>query len=245
MLPQKSGYLFLMDSIPADPELLTRKALRIFRYAGAILCDEKAWNPVLFRIPASCKLVDIGAIGKAGWVRAAVLDLLQLHANVVLVGGFDCPGVDLLELVEFAIGNGIPYEYVQGVSGIQALTAAWGIPLTRRGLCESFVFLPGDAPHNDLRLAAQSTATVIIDGMAHTLPDVIEVFITSRGKTEPAGYTAMSPTRKDRLVPGTLDSLKRHCTNQTGRWLSIVIGKVVKESFVGNLPLEPRLQLPI
>ncbi len=68
--------------------------------------------------------------------------------------------------MEYAQRHHIPCTVVPGVSSCVAVPAAQGIPVTRRGVSESFWVITGTTRlgelSDDLRLAAQSKATVVV-----------------------------------------------------------------------------------
>src|SRR5690606_13985025 len=90
------------------------------------------------------------------------------------------------EELEYAQRRGIQVEVIPGLSSSLAAPASVGIPLTKRGINESFWVSTGTCTSgqasDDLLLAAQSGATVVIlMGMAN-LNAIVTTFCNVRGK---------------------------------------------------------------
>ena len=91
------------------------------------------------------------------------------------------------EEVTYAHHFGIEMEVIPGISSCISLAGLQGIPVTRRGVSESFWVLTGTTRHGslseDVRLASRSTATVIILMGMRKLRQIAALFAEA-GRTE-------------------------------------------------------------
>ena len=107
------------------------------------------------------------------------------------------------------------------------------IPLTTRGVNESFWVVTGTTVDqqvsNDMYLAAQSTASVIVLMGMKRLAQIVELFRRHRGGDEPIGIIQNGTKENQKEVFGCLDDIERKAT---GAGLSspaiIIIGEVVE-----------------
>jgi uroporphyrin-III C-methyltransferase len=97
---------------------------------------------------------------------------------------------------------------VPGISSALAVPASQNIPLTCRGINESFWVVTGTNRHgelsNDIRLAARSSATVVILMAMSKLASVCDIFI-EQGKRDMPAAIIQNGTRPDaKMVRGTI-----------------------------------------
>jgi len=235
--------LTLVGAGPGDPDLITIKGMRAIQQARVILYDALASEALLRFAPRDCKLVNVGKRkGKASAIQEHIHALILYHTSagipvVRLKGGDPFVFGRGHEEWEFAAQRGIEVEYIPGISSAVAAPASAGIPLTKRGVNESFWVITGTLASGalaaDLKLAAQSTATVIVlMGMAH-LKEITEVFQQHRPATEPVAIV-QNATRKDcKWVRGNVSDIgKRAAAQGMESPAVIVIGKVVEESLL-------------
>lgn len=124
---------------------------------------------------------------------------------------------------------------VSGITSSIAVPANVGIPLTQRGTSESFWVITGTTTQKklseDVRLAAQSTATVVIlMGMAK-LAEIVRVFSHYGKENIPVGIIQNGTTENEKSGFGTIKNIEsvvaeKHLTAPA----IIVIGEVVRES---------------
>lgn len=148
------GKVSIAGAGPGDPELLTVKALRLIREAGAIVHDALISAEIKALFPAGARLHDVGKRGGSAAsarqedINALLAELAREGLDVLrLKGGdpfiFGRGGEEALYLR----AQGIPFEIVPGLSAANGAAAAAGIPLTHRGLSGSVTFLNGFAPY--------------------------------------------------------------------------------------------------
>ncbi|MBC3784713.1 uroporphyrinogen-III C-methyltransferase [Spirosoma utsteinense] len=164
--------LTLVGAGPGDGELITLKGIRALRQADVVLYDDLANHTLLDFAPEAASTIYVGKrAGKASFTQQEINELIvrcaQEYGHVVRLKGGD-PYVfgRGFEEQEYARQYGIQCEVVSGVSSCIAVPASQGIPVTSRGVSESFWVITGTTRKgelsDDLRLAVQSKATVIV-----------------------------------------------------------------------------------
>jgi uroporphyrin-III C-methyltransferase len=229
----------LVGAGPGDPELISLKGKRAIERAAVILYDALAAEKLLEWAPSGCKKINVGKRkGRHAFTQDEINQLIVFHAcrygTVVRLKGGD-PFVFGRghEEAEYARRRGIPVEVIPGISSCLAAPSAAGIPVTLRGVSESFWVVTGTLSNGsistDIALAAQSTATVVILMGMHNLPEICEQFIKHRGAHEPAAVIQHATTTNQRSLHcplGELDAEVRH--QGLGAPAVIVIGAVAR-----------------
>lgn len=164
--------LTLVGAGPGDGELITLKGIRALKQADVVLYDDLANASLLDFAPAHALKTYVGKrAGKLSFSQEAINTLIvrlaQEHGHVVRLKGGD-PYVfgRGFEEADYARQYGIHCQVVPGVSSCIAVPASQGIPVTSRGVSESFWVITGTTRDgelsDDLRLAVQSKATVVV-----------------------------------------------------------------------------------
>lgn len=164
--------LTLVGAGPGDSELITLKGMRALQTADVVLYDELANAAFLEFTPAHALKMYVGKkVGNPSFsqdeINGLIVRLARKRGHVVRLKGGD-PFVFGRghEEMEYAQDHGVTCEMVPGISSSIAVPASLDIPVTRRGVSESFWVITGTTQNgelsDDLRLAAQSRATVIV-----------------------------------------------------------------------------------
>jgi len=136
------------------------------------------------------------------------------------------------EEIDAALEAGMEVQIIPGISSALAVPASEMIPLTCRGVNESFWVVTGTtrngALSSDIRLAAQSTATVIILMAMSKLEEIKEIF-SQHGKSEtPVAIIQNGTTPDSKMVIGKIhDICFRAQHAELNNPAIIVIGEVV------------------
>lgn len=149
-----TGTVYLVGAGPGDPELLTRKALRLLQAADAIVHDYLVAPEILALASPRAERVFVGKKG-GGFccpqrdIESTLIRLAREGKNVVrLKGGdpfiFGRGGEEAEALVE----AGIRFEIVPGVTSALAASAYAGVPLTHRAHASAVVFITGHEDPN-------------------------------------------------------------------------------------------------
>jgi uroporphyrin-III C-methyltransferase len=164
--------LTLVGAGPGDGELITLKGIRALQQADVVLYDDLANASLLDFAPKNALKTYVGKrVGKPSFtqeeINTLIVRLAQEHGHVVRLKGGD-PYVfgRGYEEYEYARQYGIRCEVIPGVSSSIAVPASQGIPVTSRGVSESFWVITGTTRNgelsDDLLLAVQSKATVVV-----------------------------------------------------------------------------------
>jgi uroporphyrin-III C-methyltransferase len=158
--------LSLVGAGPGDPDLITMKAVKVLASADVVLYDALVDESLLDYAPASALKLFVGK--KKGVcqfpqeeIHRLIIQYCTSHGHVVRLKGGDpfIFGRGHEELL-VAKQHGIPVCIVPGVSSSIAVPALQEIPLTRRGINDSFWVLTGTTRDHqlsrDIYHAAQS-----------------------------------------------------------------------------------------
>jgi uroporphyrin-III C-methyltransferase len=230
--------LVLIGAGPGHPDLITIKAIKALHIADVVLYDALANEKLLeYAIKASEKIF----VGKRYGCHALsqqeinylIIEYGASYNNIVRLKGGD-PFVfgRAQEEIDVAIEAGMEVEVVPGISSALAVPASEMIPLTSRGINESFWVVTGTTKNGeiskDIFLAAQSTATIIILMAMSKLETITEIF-THYGKSEtPVAIIQNGTTPEAKMVTGKIkDIFFRAQHAELNNPAIIVIGEVV------------------
>lgn len=153
--PLRRGFVSLVGAGPGDPDLLTLRGLRALQAADVILTDALVDPRFAALFPAIAEVIFVGKrCGDHALAQEAINALLVARASeghrvVRLKGGdpyvYGRGGEEALALRE----AGIPFEVIPGVSALNGVSAAAGIPLTHRGLSKEVRILEGHTPRSE------------------------------------------------------------------------------------------------
>lgn len=234
----KKGKVTLVGAGPGDPELITLKGIKAIQSADAILYDALIGEEILdFARPGS-ELIYVGKrCGQHSLKQPDINALLAQTArrvnNVVRLKGGDpfIFGRGHEELV-FLKNLGIQVSIIPGISSATSLPLLQEIPLTKRRIAESFWVLTGTTKSHelsaDIRLAAQTTATLVILMGMRKMKEICET-LSSLGKSSiPVMVISSGSTENEKIAIGTVqDIVSRVEEQEIGAPGIIVIGKVV------------------
>jgi uroporphyrin-III C-methyltransferase len=235
----KTSLISLVGAGPGDPELITLKAINTLKRADVILYDALASKTLL-------EYAKPGAITKFVGKRYGCHALSQQEINhltieyalshghlVRLKGGDPFVFGRAQEEIDAAREAGIPVEVIPGISSALAVPASQMIPLTCRGINESFWVTTGTTKtgeiSSDIKLAAQSSATVIILMAMSKLEAIMEIFAMQGKQQTPVAIIQDGTTEKEKCIIGTVKDIyfKAEYHNITNPAI-IMVGDVVK-----------------
>ena len=229
----------LIGAGPGDPELLTLKAVHALQQAKVVLYDALVNPDLLQHCPPTCEFVYVGKKpGIHQYQQIIINDMLVDYAfkygtAVRLKGGDPFVFGRGYEEAEHARRHGIHVKIIPGISSALAVPTLNDIPLTSRGVSQSFWVVTGTtanlSPSSDLALAAQSQATVVILMGMHNLHRIIPLFQKGRGEHTAVGIIQHGSTPLEKAVFGELHSIERQIREkQLSSPAIIVIGEVVR-----------------
>jgi len=228
----------LVGAGPGDPELLTIKGKKAIRSADVILYDSLV-NPALLTLNPHAEKLYVGkrkgqhSLSQRD-INALIVDLALTNRHVVRLKGGD-PMVfgRAMEEIEAARQHGIPITVVPGVSSYSGMAAYHQLPLTQRGVSQSFWIVTGTTEagtiSHDMALAAQSSATVIVFMGLGQLAGIVDLF----SRHQPADYPIsiiQNATRPDvRTLTGQLDNIVAlQAIAQLGSPALVVLGQAAR-----------------
>jgi uroporphyrin-III C-methyltransferase len=233
----------LVGAGPGDPDLLTLKGVRALVEANVVLYDALANEEIMNHAPKTALRIFVGKRKGAhsynqDQINQLIVDNALTYGHVVRLKGGD-PFIfgRGSEEIEFVESFGIPTFVVPGISSAIAVPVYQGISLTKRGVSESFWVITGTTSDrnlsNDIALAAQSSATVVILMGMSKLGQIVSLFQgQSKGET-PIAIIQNGTTPTEKIGVGTINTIQVVVEeNQLSNPAIIVIGEVVQESHI-------------
>jgi len=210
--------LTLIGAGPGDPDLITLKGIKALQKAKVVLYDSLAHPALLEYCPADCVKVLVGKrFGKTSCGQDEINNLIVEYANqygevIRLKGGDSFIFGRGYEEIIFAAQHGIESEIIPGISSSYAVPALAGIPLTSRGLSESFWVITGTtkshALSKDVALAAQSTATVVVLMGLHKLDEIVGIYAGIGKIDEPIAIIQNGTLENQKVVSGRISNIQ-------------------------------------
>jgi uroporphyrin-III C-methyltransferase len=173
--------VYLVGAGPGDPELITVRGLELVRRCDVLVHDRLVAPQLVDEAPAEALRVSREPLD-----QTAINDLLVAYGRrglevVRLKGGdpfvFGRGGEEALALAE----AGVRFEVIPGVSSLQAVPAASGIPITHRGLASQMTVFSGHDPELDYDALATAPGTLVAF-MALSNLETIAYGLIARGK---------------------------------------------------------------
>lgn len=231
--------LTLVGAGPGDPDLITVKGIRALQQADVVMYDALVHPDLLEHCRPGVLTVYVGKRrGAYSCVQEDINPLIVHYARqyghvVRLKGGDSFVFGRGYEEVEYARQHGIDTAVVPGLSSSYAVPAAAGIPLTTRGLSESFWVVTGTTKEGklstDLQLAAQSTATIVMLMGMHKLAEIMEVFSACGKANTPVAIIQQGTLPEQRVVFGQVTDIVQKTTDAgVGNPAIIVVGEVAR-----------------
>jgi uroporphyrinogen III methyltransferase/synthase len=212
-----TGTVFLVGAGPGDPRLLTLRGADVLGVADVVVYDRLVSPELLARAAPGAQRIYAGKEpGRAAMPQeeiSATLVACALAGRTVvrLKGGdpfvFGRGGEEALACAR----AGVPFEVVPGVSSALAAPAFAGIPVTHRGVAQSFAVTTGSTAHGDevdLERIATATDTLVVLMAAGKLDRTCATLVAAgRDAGEPAAIVQWAATPEQRTVIGTLETL--------------------------------------
>ncbi len=239
MKTNKYPKLTLVGAGPGDIDLITVKGLNVIASADVILYDALINPELLNYASVNARKIYVGKRNKnhiytQDQINALIVDFAFSYGHVVRLKGGD-PFVFGRGQEEIAYAElfNIETAIVPGLSSSIAVPALQGIPVTNRGTSESFWVITGTTSKgqlsNDLKLAAQSTATVVILMGLNKLSEITEIYKSSGKENTAVAIIQNGSLPNEKSVLGTIDTIAElAAAEKIAAPAVIVIGDVVK-----------------
>ncbi|MFD0862778.1 uroporphyrinogen-III C-methyltransferase [Sungkyunkwania multivorans] len=236
--------LTLIGAGPGDPDLLTIKGAKVLADADVVLYDALV-NPIVLEHAQFAEKIFVGKrkgcyTYQQDQINELIVSRAHSHGHVVRLKGGD-PFIfgRGAEEMEYAAKFGVEVAMVPGISSSSSVPALQNIPVTKRGASESFWVIAGTTKEHklsrDVKLAAQSTATIVILMGMGKLGEIVSLF-KREGKSDTTVAIIQNGSRKDeRIGVGNISTIedivaKRQLSNPA----IIIIGEVVEHREIIN-----------
>ena len=230
----------LIGAGPGDVELITVKGVNALQTANVVLYDALVNKELLQYAPKAAVKIYVGKRNHEHaynqfQINTLIVDMAYTYGHVVrLKGGDSFVFGRGQEEINYAKIFNIDTTVIPGISSSISVPALAGIPVTHRGVSESFWVITGTTKDNqlsqDVSLAAKTNATVVILMGLGKLKEIVEIFV-AEGKEDTAIALIQDgslPTQKVAL--GTIETIVSIAQEKNiAAPAVIVIGEVVKQ----------------
>ena len=232
-----AGSVALVGGGPGDPGLLTVRGRRLLAGADVVVRDRLA--PVV-DLPGDVEVVEVGKSATGGWsqrdIEALLVERAQAGRRVVRLKGGDVHVFARgIEEVAACVRAGVAVEVVPGVTSALAAPAYAGIPVTARGVNQSFSVVsahlpPGDPGSTvDWSALARLGGTLVLLMAVDRLPAVAEALVAGgRAATTPVAVVENASLATQRTVVTTLEHAATEAADVRPPAV-VVVGEVVAE----------------
>lgn len=232
--------LTLVGAGPGDVDLITIKGVEALGSADIVLYDALVNTELLKYAPIDALKIYVGKRNKKHTytqeqINELIVDSAFTHGHVVrLKGGDSFVFGRGQEEIAYAELFNIETEVIPGISSSIAVPALQGIPVTNRGTNESFWVITGTTSKgklsDDIKIAAQTNATVIILMGLNKLSEIVEVFKQNQKHETAIAIIQNGSLPTENSALGTIDTIEQIVKNEKiGSPAVIVVGEVVKQ----------------
>jgi uroporphyrinogen III methyltransferase/synthase len=215
-----TGKVYLVGAGPGDPDLITRKGLRLIQAADVLVFDRLIPMELLDEARSDAEFINAGKAPtkhrlSQDSINETIIDRALRDQMVVRLKGGD-------PLV-FGRGSeealacqqaGVPFEIVPGISSSYAVPAYAGIPLTHRNISSSFTVITGHEDANkpetsvNYEAVAASGGTIVILMGVNRIEAILTRLVAAGLNTQtPAAIIEWGATPYQRVVEGTVTTL--------------------------------------
>lgn len=213
----KEPKITLVGAGPGDAELITLKGVKALKSADVVLYDALVNEELLEFAPDHAHKVFVGKrSGEHSYSQEAVNKLMVDYAlnygHVVRLKGGD-PFVfgRGYEELDYAASYSIPAEVIPGISSSISVPGMQHIPVTHRGLSESFWVVTGTTASglisSDLYEAARTKATIVVLMGIHKLAEIVQLFKNENRNKLPVAVIQSGSTNNEKIVVGIVDTI--------------------------------------
>lgn len=228
----------LVGAGPGDTDLISLKGLKTLATADVVLYDALVNEEILDYAPAHALRIFVGKRANHHTfsqqeINHMMVELAKTNGHVVRLKGGD-PFVFGRggEELDYAAENDIPTTVVPGISSAIALAGLQGVPLTYRGISESFWVITGATTagviSKDIYTAAQTDATVVVLMGLNKLSDIARIYQEAGRGNLPVAVIQNGSLPDEKTALGTIDSIVEEAqARQIGAPAVIILGDVV------------------
>ncbi|MFZ4861313.1 uroporphyrinogen-III C-methyltransferase [Sphingobacterium sp. Mn56C] len=239
-MKKNKPFITLVGAGPGDPDLITRKGIKAIMDADVILYDALVNAELLDYAKPSCVKIYVGKRAERlstsqDYINKLLVDYALTHGHVVrLKGGdpfvFGRGGEELDYARQFNIDTAV----VPGISSSVGLTALQQIPLTYRGISESFWVITGATSDgklsNDLLTAVHTNATVVLLMGYAKLPEIVALYQQQGRGDLPIAVIQNGSLPTERIALGSINTILEEVEqNLIAVPAILVLGEVVRK----------------
>lgn len=230
----------LVGAGPGDPELISLKGIKAIKAADVILYDALVDESLLDFAHENCTKVYVGKRAEQlstsqDQINQLLVDYALTHGHVVrLKGGdpfvFGRGGEELDFINQYDIETAV----IPGISSSIGLTGLQKIPLTYRGISESFWVITGSTTEGklseDLYAAVKTNATVVVLMGFGKLTEIVTLYKQHGKENLPIALIQNGSMPNEKIIIGTIDDiLDETQEKRIGVPAIIVLGEVVSK----------------
>jgi uroporphyrin-III C-methyltransferase len=227
----------LVGAGPGDIELISVKGLNRLKKANVVLYDALVNEELLTYAPAAKKIFVGKRKGYKAYEQEQINQLMVDAANefghvVRLKGGDSFVFGRGMEEIRFAQQHAISTEVIPGISSSISVPALANIPVTHRGLSNSFVVLSATLADGSLNPELQNTVSfnatiVILMGLSH-IEKIAGLFLENSKPDIPAAVICNGSLPEQEIIAGTIRTISEQYRKSGVQGPGvIVIGEVV------------------
>lgn len=233
-------FVTLVGAGPGDPDLITLKGIKAIKDADVILYDALVNNELLDYARTACTKIYVGKRAERlstsqDQINRLLVDYALTHGHVVrLKGGdpfvFGRGGEELDYVHQFDI----PTAVIPGISSAVGLTGLQQMPLTYRGISESFWVITGSTSDgrlsDDLHTAVKTNATVVVLMGFSKLAEIVRLYQSEGRGDLPIALIQNGSLPTERIAIGRVNNILEEVQkNHIGVPAIIVLGEIVSK----------------
>lgn len=223
---------------PGSADLLTLRAIKAIQNADVILYDALICKETLDFASPKCELIYVGKrAARHEYSQEKINQLIVENAfryqNVVRLKGGD-PYIFGRghEEYEYVSAFGIEVAVVPGISSAIAVPELENIPLTKRGVSESFWVVTATNKKgeltNDLKQTVHSNATIVVLMGVSKLSEIVAWYSKNGKGNLPIAVIQNGSLSTQKIVSGTIKTIENVAKrNNIGTPAIIILGEVV------------------
>ena len=238
-MTQSNSKVSIVGAGPGDPDLLTIKAYKAIKSANVILYDALVSDEIINIAPLDAVKIYVGKrSSNHAFSQDEINEMLVANAliygHVVRLKGGDPfvfgSGGEALDYVRQA---GIDLEIIPGISSFIGVPGRVGIPVTHRGLSESFwVLTATDKNGNlskDIQKAVSIDSTVVVLMGLQKLLQITQLFSENGKDNVPVAIIQNGTLKSQKIVTGTISDIFEKSNSENLKAPAIIIiGEVVR-----------------
>jgi uroporphyrin-III C-methyltransferase len=232
----ETGFVSFVGAGPGDPDLITLRGWRALQNAELVLHDSLVDRRLLADLAGRCVFVG-KRCGRHSMTQEQINDLLVESAlaglRVVRLKGGDPAvlgrlGEEALALAE----RNIAFDIVPGVSSATAVPELAGIPVTHRGIADSFVVATAHrrSPEEGLSIPPYAPGTTLVLLMARANAEIWTDELRAAGYPDllPVGLVSSGCTAGQRVVVTSVANAMRDlAASELATPVLAIVGRVV------------------